>query len=432
MVKKTFLYICLLFVFSSFSEEKQDSLEELEKKRNNLEESAEKNQDNLEESKDEVSIITPSEEEVTAEESKNQVSESFSSTENESVEGNSLLTSIFEDYSWFFEKKQTKNKVAIIPSFYSSKPFGTVLGIRFFTYSNGGYGRYIGTSFSNQLFTSFMKWNFEYINRNEKGFEIYSYLSYDGFSELFYGDGMNTKEADLKKIFSHKMHWNHEIKYTSKNKAFTSLAGELILRSERQNLQDGKTYFPSEILIYLRGKIGYDTRDSLVGAEKGHYHQVSFGCVPSLGHGSSFCIGEVDLRYYHNFSDKYFLALRSFAGSSFISYSSYSLNYTLGGGNVLRGFSENRFRGDKVYFVQSELRAPLPIWGDYLSGALFAELGEVAQYRESFENFKWNFGTGLRVGVPPDHRIKLRVDFGFALLDSEKSVNFIVGFLQAF
>ncbi len=467
MVKKVLLFLCLFFVFSASSEttksedlkkskkeisvvssETTDTIKvkeeisatassettKFEEKKSKEEVSATTSSETIDsvKIKEEVSEVTPSEEPQDVKKSKNQISESFSSEEKESVEGEGLLTSFFEDYSWFFEKKQTKYKIAIFP-FYIFKSYSPILGLRLFTYSSKEKGHYMGVSFSNQIFTSLIQGDFTYFVRHNSGMENYFYTSYDSFSESFYGkDGMDTKESDLKKLYAYRIRLSHEMKYILHNKTFSSLGSELILRRERPNLQDEKIYFSSEVLVHLRARVGYDSRDSWKNAKNGHYHQLSLGCVPSLGKGSSFCLGELDLRYYYSFFDKYVLALRSFVGSSFISSISYSLKYSLGGRHVLRGFSENRFSGDKIYFAQSEIRIPLPIWSQFLSGVLFAELGEVAAYGEKFKNFKWDFGVGLRLGIPSDYKMKLRVDVGFALRDPEKPVNFIVDFFQAF
>ena len=439
-MQKVFLFLFLFSSFPSFSEENLTKSESNSAESSLLEENLTKSESNSAESSLLEENLTKSESnsaessllEENLKKSENKLSESFSSEEKEAVEGDGFLTSVFENYSWFFEKKVTKNKLAIVPYFRRSSSIGTILGLRFFTYSTDVKGYYAGTSFSNQIFTSFLKWDFRYTDKSKSGFEVHTYISYDSFSEPFYGTGMNTKESDLKNLYPYKIYWDHEVKYTFLNKFFSSLISQFIFRKERPNLQEGKTYFPSEILIQLKGKIGYDSRDSWRDAKKGHYHQLAFGCIPSLGKGSSFCIGEIDLRYYYSFWDKYSVALRSFVGSSFISQSSYSLNYTLGGNFILRGFSENRFRGDKIYFVQTEFRSPLPFWSKYLSGVVFAELGEVAQYKEKFKNLKWDFGTGLRVGWPSKDQTKLRIDVGFALSDGEKPVNFILDFFQAF
>ena len=189
--------------------------------------------------------------------------------------------------------------------------------------------------------------------------------------------------------------------------------------------QEEKKYFDEELFLFLKAFVNYDSRDNWKDPKKGVFHQLSFGCKPILDYHNSYCKGEGDLRFYfslfketslHPSLKNSVLALRAFAGSSFFSPSSYSLAYSLGrqdpfqGLNTLRGFKQNRFRGDKIYLAQTEIR--LPLWDKYLSGVLFAELGEVARYKENFTGFVIDYGGGLRIGLPPDYDMKLRLDYG--------------------
>jgi len=375
----------------------------------------------------------------------NTVKESFSSQESSQKE-QGLLTVFFEDYSWFLDKRETKYKVALLPVFYSSRFLGMVGGARLFSYSGDKHIHYVGTSISNQLFTPFWKWDFHYKDSHKKGFKLNTYVSYDGFWEWDYGFGPDTRFEDGKKLYAHKIHWDSDIQYILHNNTFVSfvteilirrereaLQNEILIRKEQEELQNGESYFLKEFLVQVGGKIGYDSRDHMIDTKQGHYHQIFFSCVPSLGLGSSFCMGELDLRFYYSLWDTYTLALRTFAGSTFISKSSYSVNYTLGGPHVLRAFPENRFRGDRVHFSQMEVRSPFPTkWGRFLSAILFAEYGQIAEYGKKFKGFKWDVGTGVRVGMPPHYRMKLRFDVGFVLSKKDKPFNVVVDFFQAF
>ena len=365
------------------------------------------------------------------EEPKNKISESFSFKKQESINGESFFNSLIENYSWFFQKRNTEKKLVLIPVFYMSRLRGGVLGARLFSYSTREKD-YLGTSFSNQFSSSLFKWEFDYINQDQTGFTVDSYMAYDGFVEFFYGFGMKTKDSDLKKLYPHKFIWDYKIKYMSKKHWFSSVTTRVLIRKERKNLQNKEIVFAPEVLFHLEGRIGYDSRDYEINTMSGHYYQISFGCTPSLGNESSFCVTEADLRYYYDFFQDYVLALRTFVGSSLISRISYSMKYSLGGDEVLRGFSENRFLGDRIHFSQAEIRAPLPIWSQFLSGVLFAEYGGLGGHKEDLKDFEWNVGTGLRLGMPPDYKMKLRMDFGFAISNKERPFNFLVDFFQAF
>ncbi len=106
------------------------------------------------------------------------------------------------------------------------------------------------------------------------------------------------------------------------------------------------------------------------------------------------------------------LAMR-FEGAASVGHPSYLNNYTLGGRKRLRGYRDNRFRGDYYALGTAEIRFPL--WYIF-SGVAFAEVGKVwvDGLNNSIRNIGYTGGVGLRFGIPPDFRIKLRLDAGFA------------------
>lgn len=87
----------------------------------------------------------------------------------------------------------------------------------------------------------------------------------------------------------------------------------------------------------------------------------------------------------------------------------YLNEFRLGGTDRLRGHFYNRFRGKKYYVEQSELRFPIY---SYVSGASFLEFGEVTDKR--FSRAHVTYGTGLRIGLPPDKISKIRIDYAVA------------------
>ena len=324
---------------------------------------------------------------------------------------------------------------------------GSRLGLRFFSYSPDEKGYYLALSGSKYLFRPFSRWNISYIGNRKKAFRTESSLIYDNHYENYFGQGMKSELSDLKKLFAHRLMANYSIFYQIPDQKFyLGLGGQLFFRKERPSHQDGKTYFEDELFLFFKGFVGYDSRDNWKDPETGVFHQLSFGCKSILAYPGAYCRGEGDLRFYlplfketdlHYSLKNSVLALRVFAGSSVFSESTYSLAYSLGGispfqnASSLRGFKQNRFRGDKIYFTQTEIRFPL--WDKYIDGVLFAELGEVTGYKESFGAFVWDFGGGFRLGLPPNYDMKLRCDFGVGK-DRQKKINynFIISFLQAF
>ena len=378
----------------------------------------------------------------------NRISEDFAPETKESAEGTGWLDSLSEDVSWFFQEKKTKHKIALAPVYSYNRTQGSRLGLRFLAYSSDKKGYYFALSGSKYLPHPFFRWNIFYIGKRAASFRTESLLVYDNHYENYFGsEGMEAKLSDLITLYAHRLMADYKIFYQALDQDFyLGLGAQFIFRKELPDYQDEETHFEKELFLFFSGFAGYDSRDNWKNPTEGVFHQLSLGCKSILAYPGSYCRGEGDLRFYvslfknsevHHSLKNSVVALRMFAGSSFLSPGTYSTMYSLGGENyfqkinALRGFKHNRFRGDKIYFAKSEFR--FPIWKKYLEGALFTELGEVAGYEDSFQGFVMSYGGGGRLGIPPDHDMKLRADFGFgADRQNQRNYNFIVSFFQAF
>ena len=377
---------------------------------------------------------------------KNSISEDFA-PKKEQTQDTGFSNIVSNNISWFFQKKKTKHKIALIPVPYYNLTYGFRLGLRFFAYSADKRGYYFSFSGSKYLSSPFFRLDTSFIENRKKNLRTESSLIYDNHYQNYFGEGMKAKLSDLKKLYAQRFTANHELFYQPSLKGFYGgLGAQIFFRRERPQFQEGQKHFENELFLFLKAFAGYDSRDNWRNPKTGVFHQFLFGCKLISIDQNSHCKGEGDLRFYvsllkgadlHPSLKNSVLALRAFAGSSFFSHSSYSLAYSLGGQNSfqklnsLRGFAENRFRGDKMYFAQTEIR--IPIWQKYIDGVLFGELGEVASYKESFKGFVIDYGGGFRFGLPPEYDMKIRFDFG-AGYDKQGKINYniIVNFLHSF
>ena len=378
----------------------------------------------------------------------NPISEDFAPEKKENIEGIGFLDSLLEDSSWFFQKKETKRKIGLIPIPSYDRSHGLRLDLRFFTYARDKKGYYFAFSGSQYLFRPFNRFNISYIGNKKGHLKREGFLIYDNHYENSFGErGMFSKLSDIRKLYAHRLMAGYKVFYQEDEQDFFfGLEPQLFFRKERPGYQNKKTYFGTEFFGYLKAFAGYDSRDNWKNPKAGVLHQFSFACKAVLDYESAFCRGEGDFRFYiplfkkpnwHPlFKDSVF-ALRAFAGYSFFQASPYSLAYSLGGQDsfqnikALRGFENNRFRGDKMYFFQTEIR--FPVLKEYIEAVLFTELGEVAGYKEPFQNFVLDYGGGLRVAFPPNYDMKLRMDYGTGLdLQNQRNYDFTVSFLQAF
>ncbi|MCY4512211.1 MAG: hypothetical protein OXB86_00820 [Bdellovibrionales bacterium] len=336
-------------------------------------------------------------------------------------------------YSWFFDSVITKQELALVPTYFRSRTYGSNLGVRFFTFSPNRAGYYGSFSILNQVLKPYFKVKALYRKTYLNDWKIYFTAEYSNYFQPWYGEGQKGMQSVLpppekntknwEELHSHRILINQKVLFKKHYPLFYEMGISWIFRQENLAKQK-KRYFEDENFPFPEAVVGYDSRDSWENAKKGQYHQLSIGCALRK---NNFCRMEGDFRFYLPFHNKAGFAFRGFAGMAFFNELTYSLAYSLGGSKVFRGFPDNRFRGDKIYFTQSELR--LDLWKEIISGVLFFEIGEVASFKESFMAPRWNYGMGLRFGFPPSYKIKLRTDFGFS---DKESYNITVDFRQAF
>lgn len=96
---------------------------------------------------------------------------------------------------------------------------------------------------------------------------------------------------------------------------------------------------------------------------------------------------------------------------------------TADGDHTLRGLVRGKYRDRNLLLVQGEYKSYLPDWSwlrhpwirNRLGYAAFAEAGQVAHTLGGFslEEFRPDFGVGLRYAMNPAQRMNIRVDIGF-------------------
>ena len=380
------------------------------------------------------------------------ISESFAPEKKSLFKKPSFKSSFFEDTSWVFQKKETKNKIALVPDYSYNKTESSRLGLRFFSFSTEENGYYLALSGARYWPGNYYSSRFSYTSKRDQDFRTELFFIFDNHHEIYYGnlnkfEGMYAPLDEVYKLQSHRLMLDYNLIYQEVDNDFYIGAGaRAFFRQERKNLQENQSYFPSEYFLFLRFFGGMDSRDNWKYPKKGAFHQLSMGCKASLVYASSYCQSYGDFRVYFSPSQKeatpYFIqnsvfSLRAFYGASLINPSSYATKYSLGGEGFfqqmdnLRGFKNRRFLGDKIYLAQSELR--VPVWKEYVILATFLEIGEVAAFGESFSAFVTNYGGGVRLGWPKDSGMKIRIDYSLGKdLQNQTNSDFIISFLQAF
>jgi len=249
-------------------------------------------------------------------------------------------------------------------------------------------------------------------------------LEVDDFSRPYFGEGMGTSADDqimLEGTTTQVFYW-----FRGEKRGAMSLGPLLDFRCTNSTGIDGTDVAPpdyGESTLALGYFLTYDSRDSVLSPTSGMFNMVTLRFVPDLlsssAQESTFLQAEVDHRGFLSVGGGVVLAGRFYVGGSGGT-PDYHFRYSMGGPYLLRGFYTNRFRGDKFYSLQGELRKHLFWIG---SAVVFAEIGETTD--DWFESPEASVGAGLRFTLPPDHVAKARVDFAWS--KDQYSIYFIFG-----
>ena len=317
--------------------------------------------------------------------------------------------------SWFTSQDDSDQKWAVVPSYSRNSTYSHIFGGRFFIYPAGNTGYYtsLQANFNKDFF---FNTSFTYKYWRENGDQFDSIISYNGFSEPYYGEGDQTKPEDRVDIPIYKVHIQTE--YVSKIKSH--LYGGAFFRFDYRKEKEKKERFPEELLVSGGVLLRYDSRDNLFDPNWGEYYQLRSWVLSRMP--TPFFL-EGDVRLFFSLFENVVLALKGAVGLTFLNPASYLFRFPLGGPDLLRGYRLNRFRGENYYLSQTELR--YTPW-KFLTVAGFFDFGQ-ANDQLSFSP-RYSFGGGLRFGLPPDYNKKIRAEVGIG----EDQYNIVVSFDHPF
>ncbi len=269
--------------------------------------------------------------------------------------------------------------------------------------------------------------------KNEERLKIYGELGYYLYTYQFFGVGNATREEDLEfydvnfprirlnvlkqvypNIFIGGRYWLDDFKIQKVEEG-----GFL----DQENITGSQGGFLSGL-----GAVGnYDTRDNIFFPTKGIFAEiVAFQNGKFVGSDFNFSKLYIDISSFWNFGEQ--VLATNFYGEFTKGEVPFNQLSLLGGPKRMRGFFEGRFRDHHFVSWQGEYRFPL-FW-KWLRGVAFVGVGEVAGTFSDFElaNFKFNYGTGLRILVNQKEKVYIRLDAGFG----ENTSGFYITIGEAF
>jgi len=188
---------------------------------------------------------------------------------------------------------------------------------------------------------------------------------------------------------------------------------DVLDRKDNPNLTDDVTGVDGGFSSGLGLVVVADSRDQIFWPTEGGFDRLNVVWYTRF-FGSEFRFSELDFdfRRYMSPREGQVFAAQLRVGMVFGEAPFYELP-AIGGGEIMRGYYQGRFRDESLLAAQVEYRAEL-FWR--LGAVAFAGVGDVFgsdQSDVSFDQLKYSVGGGLRLAFDPDQKINLRMDIGF-------------------
>ncbi|MBI5217835.1 MAG: BamA/TamA family outer membrane protein [Bacteroidia bacterium] len=261
-----------------------------------------------------------------------------------------------------------------------------------------------------------------------QGMNINIYPRYSLYPDVFYGTGAHTKTENSES-------------YTDENYTFTSNISGIFFKKEFigiiVDIKDHELFNLEHAKMLdtlpVAGKSGgfytgaglsfrHDTRDDIFYPSKGYFIKFEGVYYPDFSF-NNYHFSNISLDYRHIFSlinSKNILAFQAcFNMAEGITVPFYELK-GIGGDSQMRGIHAKRYVDKIAYYAQVEFRRFL-FWR--ISAVSFGGIGDVSHVFSAFRinDFKYNYGLGLRFRVLKDEKLNFRFDVGFGP-DKQKGI----------
>lgn len=155
----------------------------------------------------------------------------------------------------------------------------------------------------------------------------------------------------------------------------------------------------------------YDHRDNIFYPTDGYFLELEYSSgTQYLGSDYSFDKIRLKANKYLNFKENHIIAFDARVAWASTGTPFYESNQ-YGGPTLGRGYAVGRFQDYNLMIVQGEYRFPIY---RRIGAVVYGSVGNVfAEYAESMEALKWNYGTGLRFNINKKDHINLRLDVAF-------------------
>ncbi len=274
---------------------------------------------------------------------------------------------------------------------------------------------------------------------NQEKWVIAGNIRFQNFPQLYYGIGHDTpkkneEQFDFVQALFEPIFLKQTIKhlYVGAGVRINSIFNvdaktNGLLETTRPIGYDGNTAVGTELAVL------YDSRNNILNAKEGWFLELTYGVYEKVfGSTQNFKLTRFDLRHFISLSDKnngygdiIGFQLKGHFSSGDVPISELA---SFGGDKILRGYRKGRYLENHLLATQVEYRKNFK--GTRWGAVAFLGTGVVADKVKNFqlEDFRPNYGIGLRFMLDKEENLNLRADWG---IGDEKS-NVYLNLSEAF
>lgn len=257
----------------------------------------------------------------------------------------------------------------------------------------------------------------------------------------FYGIGNNTHELDKDRLEQQLIKLNFDLERTFVKNAYTGISLGFQNFSFKDKVQSGIFNNQAQFNQYSNGKVlfvgvsqSYDTRNTNNYTTKGFFGRVTYQYAPNIFGDQHFSGSQIGLnvRNFWPLSPKFVLGTQGVYNFIKSDHTPFYLLQQMGNDEMMRGYYTGRYRDENLAAAQAEIRYR---YNNRFGAVIFGGLGTVwGSSKFDIEQFKPNYGAGLRYFFDPAKGLSIRLDYGVGekRINEKRQSGFYISFAEAF
>jgi outer membrane translocation and assembly module TamA len=257
----------------------------------------------------------------------------------------------------------------------------------------------------------------------------------------FYGVGNNTAEINKDRLEQTQLKILFDLEKKLMKNAYTGVS----LGFENYTFKDKVAGGLFETNPAIKGKTGgtvlfvgvsqsYDTRNTNNYTTKGFFGRVTYQYAPDLFGGDNFTGSQIslNLRNFWPIGKKFVFAVQGLYNIIQSNNTPFYLVPQMGTDEMMRGYYNGRYRDENLLAAQAEIRFR---YNSRFGGVVFGGTGTVwGQSKFDTDQFKPNYGGGLRYFFDPAKGLSVRLDYGIGEKkpNEKRQTGFYISMAEAF